>query len=41
MHHERDRSRAVGHGGADRIVRHESPLKWSVDTIPYLLERVA
>lgn len=36
-----DLSRAVGHGGADRIVRHESPLKWSVDPMAYLLEKVA
>jgi putative nucleotidyltransferase with HDIG domain len=36
-----DLARAAGHGGEDRIVRHESPLKWSVDPIAYLLEKVA
>jgi putative nucleotidyltransferase with HDIG domain len=36
-----DLARAVGHGGADRIIRHESPLKWSIDPMAYLLEKVA
>lgn len=33
---ELDLSRPVGHGGADRIVSHESPEKWNVDPMRFL-----
>jgi putative nucleotidyltransferase with HDIG domain len=36
-----DLARTAGHGGEDRILRHESPQKWSVDPLAYLLEDVA
>jgi HD-GYP domain-containing protein (c-di-GMP phosphodiesterase class II) len=31
-----DLSRALGFGGGDKIVRHESPAKWNVDPIKFL-----
>jgi HD-GYP domain-containing protein (c-di-GMP phosphodiesterase class II) len=31
-----DLSRALGFGGGDRIIRHESPQKWTVDPMKYL-----
>ena len=36
-----DLARTAGHGGEDRILRHESPQKWSVDPVAYLLEDIA
>ena len=32
-----DLSRALGFGGGDKIVRHESPKKWNVDPMKFLL----
>lgn len=31
-----DLSRPMGSGGADRIVGHEDPAKWKLDTLPYI-----
>ena len=31
-----DLARTMGHGGADRILRHEPPGKWSIDPMSYL-----
>lgn len=31
-----DLARSTGHGGADRILRHERPGKWSIDPLGYL-----
>jgi len=31
-----DLARTTGHGGADRILRHEPPGKWSIDPMSYL-----
>ena len=32
-----DLSRALGFGGGDNIVRHESPQKWNVDPMKFLV----
>lgn len=31
-----DLSRTMGHGGADRIIRHEPPNRWRIDPLAYL-----
>ena len=31
-----DLARSAGHGGGDRILRHEPPHKWSIDPLGYL-----
>ncbi|MDQ7988787.1 MAG: HD-GYP domain-containing protein [Candidatus Dactylopiibacterium sp.] len=34
--YELDLSRGMGAGGADRIVGHEDPAKWQIDTLPFI-----
>jgi HD-GYP domain-containing protein (c-di-GMP phosphodiesterase class II) len=35
--HDLDLARSMGHGGADRVLRHEPPGKWSFNALSYLI----